>query len=433
MKKKLVSALLIAAMASSLVACGGKDDTKDTTAASKETESQAADDSAIQNLISKTNGEVSLRLWCSETEAWQGVMATVVDNFKAQYPDVTFDITIESESEANAKDDILADPEAAADVFVFASDQLAELVNAGAIQSLDTTYTYNPAEAYSENALEAASQDGKLYAYPLTASNGYFLYYDSSVFSEEDVASWESLVAAAEKNNVTVGMEMANAWYTYGFMAGAGLTCTLAEDGKTNTCDWNTDTGYAVAEAVQNLCSSDAFVNLAEDAAGPEQAANGNLKAFVNGTWNAEAVKAAYGDGYAACKLPTLNVNGQDIQMGSFAGYKFVGVNAYTKNDNFEKAWAMVLAEYISSEASQELIGEATAEGMANTVAASKQTSPELAAISEQSAYANLQVIGDNYWSPAATLFSTLYAGTDDVKKAVDEAVAGITAEVATE
>ena len=80
---------------------------------------------------------------------------------------------------ADAKELELEDVEAAADVFVFGDDQVNELVKAGALQSVDATFTYDPAETNSEETVAAASQDGKLYAYPLTASNGYFLYYNS--------------------------------------------------------------------------------------------------------------------------------------------------------------------------------------------------------------------------------------------------------------
>ena len=84
-------------------------------------------------------------------------MKEIVDNFKAEYKDVDFNITIGAESEANCKDDVLKDVEAAADVFVFADDQLKGLVDAGALQSVEATYTYNPAETNSKATVEAAT------------------------------------------------------------------------------------------------------------------------------------------------------------------------------------------------------------------------------------------------------------------------------------
>ena len=158
---------------------------------------------AIANLIAATDAPVDLTLWCAETEEYQKVMAQLVDEFKASYPDVEFNITIGAESEANCKDDVLKDVESAADVFVFA-----DLVNAGALQSVDAAFTYDPRTANAASTVEAASVDGKLYAYPLTASNGYFLFYNSDYLTQEDVSSWDNLLAAAEKQGKTVGMEV---------------------------------------------------------------------------------------------------------------------------------------------------------------------------------------------------------------------------------
>ena len=183
MKKKILASILSAGMLVSLMAgCGSNAAETDNevqsggTEKSSDSEKQSTKvdnaDDAIQGLIDSTDGTVELTLWCSETEAYQTTMKEIVDEFEAAYPDVDFDITIGAESEANCKDDVLADPETAADLFVFADDQLVDMVNAGVLQSIDATYTYDPAETNAVSTVEAASVDGTLYAYPLTASNG---------------------------------------------------------------------------------------------------------------------------------------------------------------------------------------------------------------------------------------------------------------------
>ena len=53
--------------------------------------------------------------------------------------------------------------------------------------------------ANSVGSVNAASVGGVLYGYPMTADNGYFLYYDRSVISDEDAKSFDTLLAAAEK------------------------------------------------------------------------------------------------------------------------------------------------------------------------------------------------------------------------------------------
>ena len=430
MKKKVLSALLAASMLVSMTACGGaKTDEgaadKADTQAPAATEDTSSSDDAIANLIASTDGDVNITLWCSEMENYQKIMTELTDKFKAQYSDVNFNIKIGGVSEADAKDKVLEDIDAAADVFVFADDQVKDLVNAGALQEVAATYTYNPSETNSEASVNAATVDGKLYAYPLTASNGYFLYYDSSIFSEEDVASWETLTAKAEEAGTKVGMNVADGWYIYGFFAGAGCNLSMNED-NSNECDWNNATGLAVAESIENITSSPAFVNVADQDA-ITMLTDGTLGAYVSGTWNATSFQDQYGDGYAACKLPTFDVNGTATQMGSYAGYKFVGVNSHAKN----VGWSMLLAEYLTNEESQLEIGLATAEGPANTAAASQIDSPALAALAAQSAYADQQVVGNNYWDPAKALGQNLVDGATDLQKVLDDAVAGITQPVA--
>lgn len=436
MKKKVISALLCVSMVATLVAgCGSKaaDDNSNTDSNNAAADTQAAAESsdttssedAIANLIAATDGTVNIQLWCSELEAYQNVMKELTDKFQEQYSDVDFNITIGAVSEADAKDKILEDIDAAADVFVFADDQVNDLVNAGALQEVAATYTYDPTETNSQATVDAATKDGKLYAYPLTASNGYFLYYDSSIFSEDDVASWEALTAKAEEAGTQVGLDVANGWYLYGFFAGAGCELSMNED-NTNNCDWNSETGVKVAESVENITSSPAFVSVADEDA-ITMLNDGTLGAYVSGTWDAKSFQEAYGDGYAACKLPTFDVDGTATQMGSYAGYKFVGVNSHAEN----VGWSMLLAEYLTNEESQLAIGNATEEGPANTNAAAQIDSPALAALAAQAAYADQQVVGNNFWDPAKALGQNLVDGASDVQGILDDAVDGITQPVA--
>ena len=451
MKKKVLSALLVAAMTASMVACGASEGTNnnDTPAADNNTNADApadntadapadnatdapADDTAdaadpIANLIAATTDTVSLTLWCSEQENWQNAMASIVEEFKAQYPDVTFDISIGAESEANAKDDLLNDVEAGADVFVFADDQVNELVTAGALNPVQTTFTYDLNTAYSDATLEAASVGDQLYAYPLIASNGYFLFYDSNYVTAEQAGSWEGLIEAAKACDGVIGMDFGNAWYLYSFFAGAGCQATLADDGINTVCDWNSATGVDVANAIMEIASNDCVLSVGDQDARKMEVNGKHMIAYVDGTWAASDIENALGNGYAATKLPTFTVGGQAVQMGSFSGYKLVGVNAYSKNTG----WAMVLAEYLTSAETQVKLYEATGEGPANIDAAALASSPALEALLAQSPYADLQRVGGNFWTPGNSLGASLFeGGVADVQALLDEAVAGITAPV---
>ena len=421
MKKKLVSALLVSTMAmTAFVGCGSK---AEETAEAPKTEEQAetaSTDDAVANLIAATEGTVNIELWCSETEQYQTVMKKLCEDFAAQYPEVDFNITLGAVSEADMKDRVLEDVEAAADVFVFPDDQLEALVNAGALNEVAAQYTYDMNETDSESTVKAAQFNGKQYGYPFTASNGYFLFYDKNQLSDEDVASWEALTAKADELGKEVGCEVANGWYLYGWFQGAGCSLTENED-TSNNCDWNSETGLAAAEAMKELWSAKSFKSYGNDDL-LANLADGKVVAYVSGTWNVNAFSDAYGDGYAATKLPTFKVNGEDKQMSSYAGYKFVGVNAYAENTG----WSMLLAEYLTNEASQSAVYEATGEGPANKVAASKVSSPAIEALIAQSEYAQLQRVGGEYWTPAESLGKNILDGNVS-QKVLDDAVAGIT------
>lgn len=154
----------------------------------------------------EADGAVGIRVWGAEDD--QTLLSELIADFEAQYPDVDFDIELGVESESTAKDTILTDVEVAADVFAFASDQIYDLVNAGALADIQAyeeafeRYAGKTLEeikaADSESSVEAATVDGVFRAFPMAGDNSYFLYYDASVISEEDARSWDTILEAAQ-------------------------------------------------------------------------------------------------------------------------------------------------------------------------------------------------------------------------------------------
>lgn len=136
MKRKLISMLLCTAMAATMMAgCGSEGEKTSGDAGTAGADDNAGDDAGQNDAgaddagASGGSGEtIKLTLWGAEED--QDLLKSLVGKFEAAYPDQQFDIQIGVESESTAKDTILTDVEAAADVFGFASDQLADLVNA---------------------------------------------------------------------------------------------------------------------------------------------------------------------------------------------------------------------------------------------------------------------------------------------------------------
>lgn len=427
MRKKLISMLLCATMVTTMFAgCGSSSDNK------------KADKDA-------SNETVKLTLWGAEGD--QDFLKGVVKNFEAAYPDQKFDIQIGVESESTAKDTVMTDIEAAADVYSFASDQLADLVRAGALANLDDpelSEVYSKAgksiddikAANVEDSIEAASVDGKLYAFPTSGANTYFLFYDSSVISAEDAASWDTLLAAAKKAGKKVGMTLNSGWYNASFFYGAGFTTGLNEDGTT-TMDWNgtSAAGYKgtdVVKSMLDIASNSAFKPIT-DGKISDTIASGDLCAVVSGVWDASNAQKVWGDGYAAVKLPTYTLGDDQIQMAPAYGYKFEAVNAYSKN----LGWATLLAEYIANEESQTAHFEQVETPPTNKKSLEldslKENVAVLAATSEGE-FGVIQNVGGKFWDPTKT-FGEMIAkrkvkSGDEaaIQEMLDNLVAGVTA-----
>ena len=436
--KKLLALLLAFAMILSLTACGGNSGTAETQApAANNTNTEAADAS---------NETVALTLWGAEED--QALLAQLVEDFKAAYPDQTFDIQIGVESESTAKDTVLTDIEAAADVFAFANDQLNDLVSAGALLNLSgevsavlPAYTGKTLEevlaANGEGSVAAATKDGNVYAFPMGGGNNYFLYYDSTKITADQAKSWDELLSAAEAAGGKVGMTFASGWYNASFFLGAGFISDMNPDGTT-VIDWNGTsadgyTGVDVAKAMAAIAAHPGFLAIA-DGDISNQIASGAVCAVVSGTWDAGAAEAAFGEGYAATKLPTFTCAGDQVQMSCYSGFKLMGVNAYSKNSG----WAVLLAEFLTNEASQTARFESRQLAPTNLNAAANDavtSNVAIAASAAQDVYGSVQNVGGKFWDPTAT-FGQMIAngelGSDDaaIQAALDTLVEGVTAPV---
>ena len=271
-----------------------------------------------------------------------------------------------------------------------------------------------------------------MYAYPLTADNGYFLYYNQRYLSEQDVETLDQILAVAERQNKKFAMDWSSGWYIYSFFGNTGLEVGLNLDGITNYCTWNqTDgaiRGIDVAEAMSVVAQSPGFYNI-DDSGFLAGVQNGSVIAGVSGIWNEMAVKQVWGEHYGAAKLPTYTCRGQQIQMSSFSGYKLIGVNAYSK----EYQWACKLAEWITNEQNQKLRFELRGQGPSNLSAAKSeevQKSLGITALLAQSDYSCLQRIGNQYWEPVTKFAQNIAAGNparESFQKQLDQMVEEIT------
>ena len=376
--------------------------------------------------------DVTLTVWVGDNQDIEWING-VIENFKAAYPDNNYTINVGVQNEGDCSKTVLNDPTAAADVFTFADDQFNSLLNGGALQQVLDGADDIIANNTPESIAAATGDDGNLYAYPATADNGYFMFYNKEYFTEDDVKSFNTMLDKAAAAGKYVGFPMSNAWYFYSWFKGAGLEMRVNEDGVTNSCNWNaTDTpitGVQVMEALLAIASNPGFKEADSDpfVAGVK---DGSIIAGVSGTWNANVAAEACGDNYAATKLPTYTVAGQEVQMASFSGFKLVGVNPYSEN----LGAAMDFAAFMTNEESQVSRFAMRRQGPSNTKALASevvQAEPAIAAIVAQAPYADVQRVGSKFWDTAAALGKIIVNGNPDgtdLQTLLDNCVAGITA-----
>ena len=373
---------------------------------------------------------VSLTVWGAEED--EALLQEIFASFQSRYAgEARFQFTYQPQSESSCKDALLSGLEGGADVFAFADDQVAALAAAGALDPIE-----NAKEICGANlsaAVEAASVGGQLYAYPLTADNGYFLYYNKAYFSEEDVQSLDRMLEIAAGAGRLVTMDWTSAWYVYAFFGNTGLEVGLNDDGLTNFCTWNSTenpiTGVDVAQAMLSIAASPGFASRT-DTEFLEGVQNGSVIAGISGVWNAVAIQEAWGEDAGAAKLPAFTCKGDALPMASFSGCKLIGVNAYSEHPE----WAARLAEWITNEENQRLRFMLRGQGPSNTNAANSpevQASPAIAALLAQSEYSQLQRVGGKFWDPVTEFAGNMARGNPSgasLQAQLDHMVEGITA-----
>lgn len=418
MKKKLLALLMATVLMGTMVACGTKTDkpADDVTP----TETVDKDESKDEG---KTEGEepaeveaVTLKVWAPENQIQPGTMNKMFESFQAANPqwDITF--SVDALGEDVAKDEILKDVAAAADVYFFANDQLQELVNAGAIAKLGGTTETMVKDTMAQAVVDTVTVDGSIYAIPFT-HNTFFMYYDKSLLTEDDVKTVEGIMAketAADVYNFV--FDSAGGWKLGAWYYGAGNTIYGA-DGTDYAAgaDWNNAKGLAVTNYLIDLLANPKTA-YADDVSITELAASHRVGAWFDGSWNYELYKTELGDDLGLAILPTFNPDGTDYQLKGFYGSKAIGVNPQASNLPAAVAFAaylggeeMQLQRFVeTAQVPTNLTVGASADVQNNAVAAVIVKEAEVASVMQPTS----AEFSSKYWPNAGGFATEMRAGT---------------------
>ena len=264
------------------------------------------------------------------------------EEFAELHPEWDITFVYGGADEATAASQVAQDPEASADVFMYANDTLTIMTDANALAKFGGTYREEIEQTNSEEVLSSLINDDELYGVPFT-TNTWFMYYDKRVFSEEDIQNLDTMLKKGK-----VAFPLTNSWYTPAFYIGNG--CTLFGDGtdESKGVDFSGEKATAVTEYLVDLAANPNF-KIDADGSGLAGLRDGSISAIFSGSWDANAVQEALGENMGAAALPSFTLNGEEKQMMSYAGSKAIGVNSYSKH----MVAAVELAVYLGSAEAQ--------------------------------------------------------------------------------
>lgn len=388
--KKLVATGLSALMASTMLA-GCSSSTTTSTA-------NGGEDEKITTTITVWGPQEDQS---SDNGEW---LKTECEKFAEEHPnwDITFEYGVCSEADAGTT--VSQDPEAAADVYMFANDQIGTLIDAGAISEFGGTTLETIKKNNSEAVVNSVTYDGGVYGVPFTG-NTWYMFYDTRVFSADDVKNMDTMM---EKGTVAIPVD--NGWYLGAFYAANGATFFGADGQDEEAGIVLGDGATAVTDWLIDAVDSKKLVN-DKDGSGLAGLADGTVNAMFTGSWDYQNVVEALGEenvGIAA--LPTITIDGEDKQMMSFAGSKAIGVNP---NCEYPEV-AVALAAYLGGTSAQQdhydlrsvlptdsnvdVAGDALAEAQADTMDRTSILQPSFSGMG-------------NWWTPAETMGASILNG----------------------
>jgi arabinogalactan oligomer / maltooligosaccharide transport system substrate-binding protein len=416
MKSMMKVASVVALALFALVGCKtGSASATSSAAASSAPASSAKTSSVAASSVDNSGLKVKLTIAGPATQAdfIKGqVQSFLTDN---GYTGVTFEMMNMGEDKADSQ---ITDWTTGPDIYAYASDKTLNLLKQGALAKVPTAYATAYKTGMTAGAIEAGTINEKMVAYPYAGDNGYFLFYNKDIVSDEQAKTVEGIEAACAAAGVKFGYPLETAFYSgAAFMTyGSRYNVTINDEGtdiSAITADFNTQKGYDAAKAVQTIVRN---ANVDPKTTKAPTKANG-YGAIIDGSWNNTAHNTAVGaDKLGVAVMPTITLTGHDAtHMASFLGYKLYGVNPQVSSkDTARLALDHAIANYLVSAKTQEARFDTFSIAPTDkTVAAlSKVTSNKfIKAISDQSAYAVAQtVVPGSVWNVPPTIIAKMEA-----------------------
>lgn len=305
----------------------------------------------------QANGEgkkLTLTVWspaedqASQKGAPNGLLAKWCEEFDDAHPEWEITFRYGVCSEGDARDVVTKDLDAAADVYMYANDQLATLVGAGALAEFGGSALQTIKDTNNDTMFRSVTYEDAVYGVPYTP-NTLILYYNNEMFDEDEVKSLNTMLDKDLGDGVAAfGMALTDSWYIEQFYYAGGFTL-YGPDGTDEAAGTDIGEFGFVTEYLVDLVKNPRFhMESGDDSI--TRLANKTLGSLVSGSWKASAIQEALGDNFETAQLPSVTFdNGVSGVMRQFTGSKAVGVNPHSEN----MAAAVALALYLGSESVQ--------------------------------------------------------------------------------
>ena len=380
-------------------------------------------------------GSVNTKIVVWATAQEEAVVKKVVDAYNAKQTEDTrkFNYEFKAIQEGDCGSALSKDAtvEGAPALALIADDQIEGLQSKNIILEVKGSYKERVQYYNSEVAVTGASSGEKLYGFPVTSDNGYFLWYNATALTDAQVEKLEDIIQVCKDTNKKMFMDVSNGWYVNSFFMSPevcgveSLRWHAATEGTGNVYDvtWDSEAGVAAAQYVSSVIApakaSGNFLNGSNEvlAAGM---LDGSIIAGVSGTWMEKDLKAAaQANGYTlkATKLPTFTYGGKAHQMASFTGSKVFVINK--TRPVAEQKVAAALADLLTNKESQLTRFEERAALPCNKEAAVDPRYTEHVtlgggALNLQNNYAAVQALfaEGRYWDVGAAIGTAILEGT---------------------
>ncbi|WP_163195572.1 maltose ABC transporter substrate-binding protein [Clostridium thermarum] len=371
----------------------------------------------------------SLKLWCDNDTYNE----KIVELFNAKYPDIELVVENVSTTDARGKLELSGPTGQGADVLVMAHDGVAISAQSGNILELSELESDVKNRAL-ENAVEAASYNGKLYAQPISIKT-IGLFYNKKLV-DKPAATWEEMLEFAKtyndpsKNKFTMFWQVNDPYHAHFALSVNGYEMFGPNHNDKTKINWDTTEALKGMEFYKELKSL--YPIKSDDATWDAMTTNfgeGKAPYALTGPWSIKGYKEK-GVDFGIVALPTYQGN-HPITLSTV---DVAVVSSYTKYPNAAK----LLAQFLGSEEGLKLYYDTKGELPATKDATNYdyiKADVHLSGIAQQSQYSMpMPYIPEmaNVWDPYKKALTAVYDGILDpataLKNAQDEYNTAITA-----